>query len=726
MSTSQHNESELEQAYLASVARELNLRKYPDTILIERIRQKYKIIADVEKIRKNLQPLFADKKFRDIEKAMKLYETKIAEFEEIFNIEQAELDAIKSIIREVPILITMLESATKHLPKVDADAPDNDKKFHKITLQELKTYLKEMKLLQTQRYKINLTIQEAQAINKKTKSVKNKLDKLMIAFEKKVEKFYDALSLMYKKARAKSRAKSKAKNKTKTKAKTKKSKKKLSEKAEKKSKAKVLSSMLEMRIGISDYVKFFQDTFSKQDKDFAKIHTKLKGYIPVASNVTHGKTITTLASKVEQRMMVNHDGKVLLHKLKSMQANFEVIKHRAKELIAQNDESEVHNNIDAQMKANSTNMLDESKHGTHLRTAVLNAVSEYINQQPVKDAALYDLYTPLAQIPALTDIDDITGIINETLENSRRNFDDKFIKILKNNLAHAFKTTPFRFEDAQSNTNAIVFDPTKGQELVNTDSVATALNERGSLLDKGAYTVEEYENLADQYIKLYKIESHNASHVSHLRESIKTSFEKLKVAAEPYLYDNNINLLLGHITHIIYLLENPSLPVRDADQKSTTAKGYLKQLTTAIDAAAEAKPQRNTEDNLLNTQLQLYNLIIEVLGSNPELSGPSQAVINTLDKQKLKLRYSASVGEVSTPTNLIALGGVARNSAEPVSPSKTKSVTLFSKSKSKSKRGNDFIALIGKLDKDFIKEESNLTQLIAEVKKFKKGNAPRP
>jgi hypothetical protein len=236
--------------------------------------------------------------------------------------------------------------------------------------------------------------------------------------------------------------------------------------------------------------------------------------------------------------------------------------------------------------------------------------------------------------------------------------------------------------------------------------------------------LEEYNNLIEQYIDLYKKESYTVTLISNHRKTLTPVMEKLKAAAEPYLYDNNINMLLGHISHVIYLLENPTLTAKEADIKSYAAKGYIKQLTAAIAAAAEEKPLRNDEVKLEEVQVTLYNLIVDVLGSNPELKTPAQDLINMLDKQHLKLRYSQSVGEVSIASNLIALGGVARNSAEPVSPSKPKSVTLFSKTKGK--RGHDFVNLIGKLDKDFIKEEVNLTQLIEDVKTFKKGSAPRP
>jgi hypothetical protein len=733
MSTSQRTVSELEEIYLAAVARELTLRKYPDTILVERIRQKFTIIDDAEKLRKKLEQSFAAKKTRDIEKTLTLYSNIINEYEDIFRIEQKELDTIKSIIREVPILISMLESAVKHLPKVAGEASDSDKKIYKITLQELKSYLKEMKPLQEQRYKIDLTVKEALGVNKKTKSIKTRLDKLMISFEKKVEKFYDALSLMYKQARAKARAKSKSK-KSKSKVKTKKKSK--TKTVEKKSKEKALKSMIDMRVGVSDYVVFFKDTFKKLEKDFIKSKTNLQQYIPRAKGAGQGKAVSTIFTVALGRVNANHAAVKLLNQLKNMQSDFEKIKQKGNAIISQNEETsnaEIQGRIDVGLTENSSAMTDQSKHATYLRTAVLNAVSDFINQQSVKDAALYDLYTPLAQIPALSDMDDITGIINETLENSQHRFDEKFIKILKNNLAHAFKSIPYKFVDVATNTNEIIFDPSKGQEIINVNSVASALNERSALLDKGAHVLEDYNVLIEKFIEVYKTESHIASTIRNLSASLKTSFEKLKQKAAPYLYDNNINLLMGHITQALYVMEGVMLTENEAIQKTYDVKSLLKQLSTAIDIAAKGKREETASEKktaskestakLAESQIILYNLIVDILSTNPEIKKSSQYLVNILEKQKLKSHYSESVGPISVASDLIAIGGAANESENPGYPSnRVKPGNLFTR-KAASKRGHDFIELIGKLNSDFVKNPANVSKLIEDVKTFQKGVA---
>ena len=161
----------------------------------------------------------------------------------------------------------------------------------------------------------------------------------MNAVEKKKAKYFDALSLFYKKARAKARAKNKSKPKTKAKSKTKSKAKRV-----KKTKAKYEPAKVEnSHVNVEDYIIQFRKTIHKLDEDFIAAKHELNTISPRA-NITlpnpsrfHEYVSVDPIMETTHRVLYNPEALKLLAHARTLQAELAKIKRQGEEILVQSD-----------------------------------------------------------------------------------------------------------------------------------------------------------------------------------------------------------------------------------------------------------------------------------------------------------------------------------------------------------------------------------------------------
>lgn len=172
--------------YLREMNRIAEIRKYPDTVLIERIKLAHEDLeAEISQVKAELEKHLENKahggKIRDGKNLLNKYKDKINEYNAAFIHEQNNLDEIKKIRREVADFHRQSREDVKSIEdKMAAAEDENTKKVLRSIMRKVKAHLKDLRAIETKLHDITLTRRQAAMLCTEKKRIEKVYKKLHV------------------------------------------------------------------------------------------------------------------------------------------------------------------------------------------------------------------------------------------------------------------------------------------------------------------------------------------------------------------------------------------------------------------------------------------------------------------------------------------------------------------------------------------------------------------
>jgi hypothetical protein len=179
--------TQLHQEYQREQNRIAEMRKYPDTVLIERIKLAHvNLEAEILEIKSELEKhVEASGELGKSPKTKSLldkFKNKINEYNAAFHTEQSDLDEIKKIRRELADFHRESKEDLKLVDnKINSTEDPAVKKVLRSMLRKVKAHLKDLRDMETKLHDITLTKKEAIKLCSEKKRIENTYKKLHVS-----------------------------------------------------------------------------------------------------------------------------------------------------------------------------------------------------------------------------------------------------------------------------------------------------------------------------------------------------------------------------------------------------------------------------------------------------------------------------------------------------------------------------------------------------------------